>query len=118
MLPLLYFVFSSYQPISCNGRLSMAIQCRILCKTEIVYWLISLFTVFMTRSDTILLYFTRKDQDVDEYYVKRIYGLPGERSTLIIIPFISMAKRLTTHMQKMPWTIVRLNWEQKRNHTP
>ena len=66
------------------------------------------------RYDIIVFY--PKGHDVDEYYVKRIYGLPGE--TLIIIPFISMAKRLTTHMQKMPWTIVRLNWEQKRNHTP
>ena len=100
MLPLLYFVFSSYQPISCNGRLSMAIQCRILCKTEIVYWLISLFTVFMTRSDTILLYFYPKGHDVDEYYVKRIYGLPGETVYIDNNSIYINGKRLTTHMQK------------------
>ena len=42
MLPLLYFVFSSYQPISCNGRLSMAIQCRDIVAEELwskqVFW--------------------------------------------------------------------------------
>lgn len=68
------------------------------------------------RYDIIVFY--PKGHDVDEYYVKRIYGLPGETVYIDNNSIYINGKRLTTHMQKMPWTIVRLNWEQKRNHTP